>query len=81
MRNYLILADKARQFDEDAEIKALLADIHSTNGDHSEPLGRYSREKAKKLKELPLDRTELASKPLPYERLDQLTVDILLGVR
>ena len=33
------------------------------------------------MKELSLDRAELASKPLPYERLDQLTVDILLGVR
>jgi xylose isomerase len=81
MRNYLILKEKARQFDEDREIKALLDEIHSTNGDHSEPLGRYSREKAQKLKDLPLDRTELARKPLPYERLDQLTVDILLGVR
>jgi len=28
-----------------------------------------------------LDRIELAKKILPYERLDQLTVDILLGVR
>ena len=27
------------------------------------------------------DRTELAAKKLPYERLDQLTVDILFGVR
>ncbi len=65
MRNYLILKEKARQFDEDREIKALLDEIHSTNGDHSEPLGRYSREKAQKLKDLPLDRTELARKPLP----------------
>lgn len=81
MRNYLILKEKARQFDEDKEIKALLDEIHSNNGDHVEPLGRYSREKAKKVKELTLDRTELARKPLPYERLDQLTVDILLGVR
>ena len=81
MRTYLILKEKARQFDEDKDIKALLDEIHSSNGDHVELLGRYSREKAKKLKELPLDRAELASKPLPYERLDQLTVDILLGVR
>ena len=81
MRNYLILKEKARQFDEDQDIKALLDEIHSNNGDHVEPLGRYSREKANKLKELPLDRAELARKPLPYERLDQLTVDILLGVR
>jgi len=80
MRNYLILKEKARQFDEDKEIKALLDEIYSSNAD-AEPLGRYSREKAQKVKELPLDRAELARKPLPYERLDQLTVDILLGVR
>ena len=81
MRNYLILKEKARQFDDDKEIKALLDEIQSSNGDSVEPLGRYSREKANKLKDLPLDRAELASKPLPYERLDQLTVDILFGVR
>jgi len=81
MRNYLILKDKARQFDEDAEVQALLADIRSSSGDHAEPLGRYTPEKAKRVQELALDRAELARKPLPYERLDQLTVDILLGVR
>ena len=81
MRNYLILKEKARQFDEDQEIKALLDEIHSSNGGDVELLGAYSREKATKVKELPLDRVELARKPLPYERLDQLTVDILLGVR
>jgi len=80
MRNYLILKEKARQFDEDQEIKALLADISNGAGS-SETLGRYSRENAKRVKELPLDRAELARKSLPYERLDQLTVDILFGVR
>jgi xylose isomerase len=78
MRNYLILKDKARQFDEDAEIQALLAEI---NEHSAEPLGPYSSEKATKVHDLALDRAELAQRPLPYERLDQLTVDILLGVR
>jgi xylose isomerase len=81
MRNYLILKDKARQFDEDREIQELLTEIRSSSEEYVEPLGRYSPEKAKKVKELSLDRTELAGKALPYERLDQLTVDILLGVR
>jgi xylose isomerase len=81
MRNYLILKDKARQFDEDKEIQALLAEIRKGSGEDVEPLGAYSREKANNLKELPLDRAALAGKPLPYERLDQLTVDILFGVR
>jgi xylose isomerase len=79
MRNYLILKDKARQFDEDTEIQALLNEIRGE--EKIEPLGRYSSQKAKRVKELSVDRTELASKPLPYERLDQLTVDILFGVR
>ena len=79
MRNYLILKEKARQFDEDKDIQALLAEIR--NGAPAEPLGRYSRETAQKVKDLSLDRAALTSKPLPYERLDQLTVDILFGVR
>ena len=78
MRNYLILKEKARQFDEDREVQSLLAEIR---GNHEEPLGRYSADNAKRVKELSLDRNELAGKVLPYERLDQLTVDILLGVR
>jgi len=78
MRNYLILKEKARQFDGDEEIQALLAEIRSSQ---AEPLGRYSSEKAKRVKELSLDRAELARKPLPYERLDQLVIDLLLGVR
>ena len=71
--------EKARQFDEDQEVQSLLAGIR--NGGPIEPLGRYSTEKAKQVKEMSLDRVELASKPLPYERLDQLKIDILFGVR
>jgi xylose isomerase len=80
MRNYLILKDKARQFNEDSEIQALLGEIRAS-GPEAGPLGSYSREKAEHIKAMPLDREQLASKPLPYERLDQLTIDILLGVR
>jgi len=81
MRNYLILKDKAQQFNEDREIQQLLSEIRSSSPENAEPLGAYSRAKADRIKSLPLDRHELANKPLPYERLDQLTIDILLGVR
>jgi xylose isomerase len=81
MRNYLIFKEKRRQFDEDGEVQSLLAEIRNGSGSNGERLGRYSSEEAKRIKELGLDRAELASKSLPYERLDQLTVDILLGVR
>jgi xylose isomerase len=36
---------------------------------------------AEQIKNLNFDRAELTNKRLPYERLDQLTIDILLGVR
>src|SRR5437762_2049698 len=81
MRNYLILKDKARQFNEDPEIQALLSEIHYASAEDGMPVGSYTRAKADQIKSLPVDRSELAKKRLPYERLDQLTVDILLGVR
>ena len=81
MRNYLILKDKAQQFDEDAEIQALLAEIHAPDPEYAAPVGAYTRAKADTIKSLALDRARLAAKKLPYERLDQLTLDILLGVR
>lgn len=81
MRNYLILKDKAQQFNADSEIQALLTEIRSNGPEVIEPLGHYSRARAESIKAMPLDRAEIASKPLPYERLDQLTIDILLGVR
>lgn len=81
MRNYLILKEKARQFNEDPEVQALLAEIHTAPAEFAEPLGGYSPAKAELVKGLALDRAELAKKRLPYERLDQLTVDILFGVR
>lgn len=73
MRNYLLLKEKARRFDQDQEVQNLLAEIKV------EDINTHY--KAEEIKNLQIDRSELASKRLPYERLDQLTIDILLGVR
>jgi xylose isomerase len=81
MRNYLILKEKARQFNEDGEIQALLAEIRSVDGVNGGGPGSYSHDRAEQIKAMSLDRAELAARILPYERLDQLTVDILFGVR
>ena len=43
--------------------------------------GKYSAEKAEALKAQQFDRTAISSRGLQYERLDQLTVDLLLGTR
>ncbi len=79
MRTYLILKDKARRFREDREIAALLASIGSGAGDSVRRT--YSRADAEALKQQQFDRVALAARPLPYEKLDQLVVDLLLGVR
>ncbi len=77
MRTYLILKEKAKHFAEDKEIQAALAEIRS--GDPA--FGKYSRTEAERVKSLEFSRTALAARKLPYERLDQLVVDLLLGVR
>src|SRR5690606_35130111 len=81
MRTYLILKEKAERFNQDAEIQALLQEIRQDDGSTSYLAGGYSREKAERLKNETFDRTALGARNLPYERLDQLTVEILLGVR
>jgi xylose isomerase len=43
--------------------------------------GKYSREKASALKAYSFDVPSLAARGYGYERLDQLTVDLLMGVR
>ena len=81
MRTYLILKDKALQFNQDPEIQNLLAEINADDGVMAPYLGKYSSEKSTKLKVKTFDRHAISSRGLKYERLDQLTMDILLGVR
>lgn len=79
MRTYLIFKEKAEQWNSDAEIKALLAEIAETSGDGRR--AKFSSQHASELLSASFDRGALASRGLNYERLDQLTMDILLGVR
>jgi xylose isomerase len=81
MRTYLILKEKAAQWNEDKEIQALVAEINTDDGSMNQYFGKYSSEKASALKAEYFDRSLLAGRGLGYERLDQLTVELLLGVR
>lgn len=80
MRTYLVLKEKAKQWRSDPEIKAILAEINE-GGDGVPDVGEYSKAGAGALLGYSFNRKEIASKKLPYEKLDQLTIDILLGVR
>jgi xylose isomerase len=81
MRTYLILKEKAAQWNADAEIQALLAEINADDGSTDVFKGAYSAEKAVALKAASFDRAALGARGLAYERLDQLTIELLLGVR
>jgi xylose isomerase len=80
MRTYLILKERAARWNADPEIQALLQSIRET-GQGAPVLSAYSPQSRDTLLGEKFDRIGLAAKGLAYERLDQLTVDLLLGVR
>ena len=73
MRTYLIFKDKAEQWNNHEEIGSILAEIEATNKS-------YEIKDVDSLLAEKFDRNEMASKGLKYEKLDQLTMDILFGV-
>ena len=81
MRLCKILDEKVQRFNQDAEIQALLAEIHGANPDQKHVLARYSRRAMTALKAKAFDADRLAGRRLPYERLDHLLSELLLGVR
>ena len=65
----------------DREIQAILSGVQE-NDDKLAALSRsYSRENVREIQGTLFDRRLLASRRLLYERLDQLVIDLLLGVR
>jgi len=80
MRTYLLFKEKAVRWNSDAEIQAILKEVAgSSNG---LPCTKcYSSKSATSLLAYNFDKDAIMKKRLPYERLDQLTVEILFGVR
>ena len=78
MRTYLILRERATQWNADAEIQALVAALRE--GD-APAVSSYSAHHRDTLLATAFDRRALAGRGLGYERLDQLTMDVLLGAR
>ena len=81
MRTYMILKEKAAKFEADPEIKGLLEEITADDGSMAAFQGPYDAAKAAALKNHVFDRDALGERSQPYERLDQLVVDLLLGAR
>ena len=80
MRTYLILKERAARWNADREIQALVRES-SASRDAVPGFSRYSTSERDALLAAPFDRTAIASRGLGYERLDQLTMEVILGVR
>jgi xylose isomerase len=79
IRTYNILKEKVAQFNADSEIQGI---INALNSGGDAPMAqKYSRAAGDALKNENFDVAALTSRSLPYEKLDQLVVELLLGVR
>jgi xylose isomerase len=82
MRTYNMFKEKARRFNADREIQALLQEINSGDSTHAALFsGGYSKAAADRIKAINFHPDRLSQRGYKYERLDQLTIDLLLGVR
>ena len=80
MRTYLILKDKVARFNADTEIQALLAELRARGAEPGQRV-RYSDGEAHAIREERFDLDAMRSQGYAYERLDQLAMEILMGVR
>jgi len=82
MRTYLILKERVERFNHDAEIQQLVGELRD-RGRGGDVAGRvqFSAQGASALKAETFDLAVLRTRGYGYERLDQLTMELLLGVR
>jgi xylose isomerase len=81
MRTYLILKEKAERWNADQEIQGILKEIRALGGAAANEALTFSKERAEQLKSDALDLQAIRTQGYNYERLDQLTIEVLLGVR
>jgi xylose isomerase len=81
MRTYMLLKEKAVAWNADSEIQQIVKTVNVQDAALSKLTAKYSKSNSAKLLDASLDRVDLAAAPLPYERLDQLTMEVLLGAR
>lgn len=80
MRTYKILKEKAAAFDADPQVRELIAARREASLEALMQAG-YERGRAQRLRAQPFDIDAIAREGLRYERLDQLMMEHLMGVR
>jgi len=81
IKTYMILKEKAAQWNADKEIQALRAQINIHDAKLEDLYANFSPEAVTALQAMKFDRPKLGARGLPYEKLDQLTMELLMGVR
>ncbi|HBF23865.1 MAG TPA: xylose isomerase [Planctomycetes bacterium] len=81
MRSYKILAERAQEFDADAEVHEILEANHADPEGIGPLLAGFSSSNLEAIEQLSLDPDILAAAGHRYERLDQLAMEHLMGAR
>ena len=79
MRTYLMLKEKVARFNADAEVQGMLSELKTRGGKWTRP--KFTPDAARELKARAFDLDAVRVVGYAYEKLDQLTMEILLGVR
>jgi len=80
MRTYLILKDKVARFNADAEIQGLIGALRARGAARGNRV-TFTADGARELEARSFDLEAMRAQGYAYERLDQLTMELLLGVR
>ncbi len=80
MRTYLILWEKVKQFNANRKVQQILKAIHGSDPQLEGLMRHFTLEGAEKLRNQNFNPIALSKKRLPYEELDQVLQEILMGV-
>jgi xylose isomerase len=80
MRSYLIFKEKVSRFHSDPEIQQIIAELAARGSGTGERMV-FSAERVSQLEAEVFDLDAMRGQGYAYERLDQLTMELLLGVR
>ncbi len=81
IRNYQLLKKKVARFNKDAEIQQLIKRINPADEKLDALAGNFSENAVRQLKSMKFDRKAIGARGIPYERLDQLAMEIIMGER
>jgi xylose isomerase len=80
LRTAKIMKEKVRQFNENKAIQDVLKELKGASASLKGMTAKFSKDAVQKLKDMTFDVNALTARKLPYERLDQLVTELLLGV-